>query len=94
MHMDHKFSEIDHVTPLFEFFLVVHLQMQCPGGSFRSREAQGLFTSPPKYQDEMFLKERSEAPSSKWTFSAFWIIVLAYIRSYFLVKDEEPCCQL
>ena len=20
MHMDHKFSEIDHVTPLFEFF--------------------------------------------------------------------------
>ena len=24
--MDHKFSEIDHVTPLFEFFLVVHLQ--------------------------------------------------------------------
>ena len=26
MHMDHKFSEIDHVTPLFEFFLVVHLQ--------------------------------------------------------------------
>ena len=26
MHMDHKFSEIDHVTPLFKFFLVVHLQ--------------------------------------------------------------------
>ena len=25
MHMDHKFSEIDHVTPLFNFFLVVHL---------------------------------------------------------------------
>ena len=24
--MDHKFSEIDHVTPLFKFFLVVHLQ--------------------------------------------------------------------
>ena len=26
MHMDHKFSEIDHETPLFKFFLVVHLQ--------------------------------------------------------------------
>ena len=26
MHIDHKFSEIDHVTPLFKFFLVVHLQ--------------------------------------------------------------------
>ena len=25
MHMDHKFSEIDHVTPLFNLFLVVHL---------------------------------------------------------------------
>ena len=24
--MDHKFSEIDHETPLFKFFLVVHLQ--------------------------------------------------------------------
>ena len=23
--MDHKFSEIDHVTPLFNLFLVVHL---------------------------------------------------------------------
>ena len=34
--MDHKFSEIDHVTPLFKFFLVVvHLQTHSvPGIQF------------------------------------------------------------
>ena len=48
MHMDHKFSEIGHVTPLFEFFLVVHLQMQCPGGSFRSLEGFKAFSLHPQ----------------------------------------------
>ena len=32
MHMDHKFSEIDHVTPLFKYFLVIHLQTRSVRG--------------------------------------------------------------
>ena len=29
--MVQKFSEIDHVTPLFKFFLVIHLQTHSEG---------------------------------------------------------------
>ena len=31
--MDHRFSKIDHVTPLFKFFLVVHLQTHSAVGT-------------------------------------------------------------
>ena len=41
MHMDHKFSEIDHVTPLFNLFLVVHLPTHSAELSdFSSRRAE------------------------------------------------------
>ena len=51
MHMDHKFSEIDHVTPLFNFFLVVHLPTHSGAGLYQlfQREKIFLFLKKPTF---------------------------------------------
>ena len=47
MHMDHKFSEIDHVTLLFNLFLVVHLPTHSDIrkllGKFQKERLYGLY---------------------------------------------------
>ena len=80
--MDHKFSEIDHVTPLFNLFLVVHLPTHSATRQLASQLLLSSKQSEPSTRLPGDVDIFCTSFCSKWTRTA-----------WFTKKIEEICPQ-